>query len=153
MFICEAGLKSDIPNGLFLKNQKKLLMRNFSQQQQIIQQSYPFLFWKSRRLQDYKEFENCWHAIWQEFNISFTNKAHILKSHVPQVIEITGRGLHYQSDEVMEAKKLFSSIVCRDCKSTIFFVLGYFVMNQNTFCFEVMYAVKLQYYCFLPDEV
>ena len=61
------------------------------------------MFWKSRRLQDYKEFENCWYAIWQEFNISFTNKAHIIKSHVPQVIEITGRGLHYQSDEVMEA--------------------------------------------------
>ena len=25
-------------------------------------------------------------GIWQEFNISFTNKAHIIKSHVPQVI-------------------------------------------------------------------
>ena len=27
----------------------------------------------------------------------------ISSSHVPQAIEITGRGLHYQSDEVMEA--------------------------------------------------
>ena len=51
------------------------------------------------------------------------------------------------------SKKIFSSIVCCDCKSTIFLMLGYFVMNQNTFCFEVMYAVKLQDYCFLPDVV
>ena len=42
-------------------------------------------------------------AIWQEFNINFTNKAHIIISHVSQVIERTGRGLYYQSEEVVEA--------------------------------------------------
>ena len=45
----------------------------------------------------------------------------------------------------------FLSIVCSDCKSTIFLMLGHFVMIQNTFCFEVMNAVILQDYCFLPD--
>ena len=37
------------------------------------------------------------------------------------------------------------------CKSTIFFMLGHFVMNQNKFVFEVMNAVILQDYCFLPN--
>ena len=32
-----------------------------------------------------------------EFDIAFTNKAHIIISHVPQVIARTGRGLFYQS--------------------------------------------------------
>ena len=39
-------------------------------------------------------------------------------------------------------------IVCSDCKSTI---LVHFMMNKNTFCFEVMNTVILQDYCFLPD--
>ena len=42
-------------------------------------------------------------------------------------------------------------IVCSDCKSTIFFMWGRFVMNQNTFSFEVMNTLILQDYCFLPD--
>ena len=45
----------------------------------------------------------------------------------------------------------FLSIVCSDCKSTIFFMWGRFVMNQNTFSFEVMNTLILQDYCFLPD--
>ena len=35
--------------------------------------------------------------------LSFTNKAHILISRVPQVIQRTGKGLIYQSEEVVEA--------------------------------------------------
>ena len=43
------------------------------------------------------DFENCWFDIFIEFDIAFTNKAHIIISHVPQVIARTGRGLFYQS--------------------------------------------------------
>ena len=57
--------------------------------------------------ENYKEcinkFENCWNDIWCDFDINFTNKAHIIISHVPQVIERTGRGLFNQSEEVVEA--------------------------------------------------
>ena len=56
---------------------------------------------------NYKEvinkFENCWYDLKLEFEINFTNKAHIVISHVPQVIERTGRGLFNQSEEVVEA--------------------------------------------------
>ena len=45
----------------------------------------------------------------------------------------------------------FSSIVCHDCKSAINLMLGHFVMHPNKFCFEVMNAVILQDFCFLPD--
>ena len=38
-----------------------------------------------------------------EFDINFSNKAHIIISHVPQVIERNGRGLFNQSEEVVEA--------------------------------------------------
>ena len=48
------------------------------------------------------DFENCWFDIFIEFDIAFTNKAHIIISHVPQVIARTGRGLFYQSEEVVE---------------------------------------------------
>ena len=49
------------------------------------------------------KFENCWYDLKIEFEINFTNKAHIIISHVPQVIERTGRGLFNQSEEVVEA--------------------------------------------------
>ena len=49
------------------------------------------------------EFEKSWYEIWYLFDIHFTNKAHIIISHAPQVIERTGRGLYYQSEEVVEA--------------------------------------------------
>ena len=39
----------------------------------------------------------------KEFDIAFTNKAHIIITHVPQVIARTGKGLFYQSEEVVEA--------------------------------------------------
>ena len=48
------------------------------------------------------KFENCWYEIWNEFDINFTNKAHNIITHVPQVIERTGRGLFNQSEEVVE---------------------------------------------------
>ena len=35
----------------------------------------------------------------------------------------------------------FLSIVCSDCKNTVFFMLGHFVMHQNKFSFEVLYAM------------
>ena len=38
-----------------------------------------------------------------KFDIAFTNKAHIIITHVPQVIARTGKGLFYQSEEVVEA--------------------------------------------------
>ena len=38
-----------------------------------------------------------------EFDIAFTNKAHVIITHVPQVIARTGKGLFYQSEEVVEA--------------------------------------------------
>ena len=49
------------------------------------------------------KFENCWYDLKIEFEINFTNKAHIIITHVPQVIERTGRGLFNQSEEVVEA--------------------------------------------------
>ena len=38
------------------------------------------------------DFENAWFEIFMEFDLHFTNKAHILISHVPQVIKRTGKG-------------------------------------------------------------
>ena len=38
-----------------------------------------------------------------QFDIAFTNKAHVIITHVPQVIARTGKGLFYQSEEVVEA--------------------------------------------------
>ena len=35
------------------------------------------------------------------------------------------------------SKRFFWSNVCSDCKSTVFFMLGYFVMHQNQFSLEV----------------
>ena len=49
------------------------------------------------------DFENAWLENYREFDMNFTNKAHILISHVPQVIQRTGKGLFYQSEEVVEA--------------------------------------------------
>ena len=49
------------------------------------------------------DFENAWLENYREFYMNFTNKAHILISHVPQVIQRTGKGQFYQSDEVVEA--------------------------------------------------
>ena len=48
------------------------------------------------------EIENKWHDILLDFGIHLTNKAHIIITHVPQVIERTGRGLFFQSEEVVE---------------------------------------------------
>ena len=44
-----------------------------------------------------------WLENYKEFDMNFTHKAHILISHVPQVIQRTGKGLFYQSEEVVEA--------------------------------------------------
>ena len=52
------------------------------------------------------DFENCWFDMFIEFDIAFTNKAHIIISHVPQVIARTGRRLFFQSEEVVEATHL-----------------------------------------------
>ena len=37
-----------------------------------------------------------------EFDVNFSTKAHILIEHVPQVIQRTGKGLFFQSEEVVE---------------------------------------------------
>ena len=37
------------------------------------------------------------------FDIGYTNKAHVLIDHLPQVIEKTGRGLFWESEQVVEA--------------------------------------------------
>ena len=37
------------------------------------------------------------------FDIAYTNKAHVLIDHLPQVIEKTGRGLFWESEQVVEA--------------------------------------------------
>ena len=49
------------------------------------------------------DFENAWLENYSEFDTNFTKKAHILISHVPQVIQRTGKGLFCQSEEVVEA--------------------------------------------------
>ena len=49
------------------------------------------------------DFENVWLENYQEFDMNFTNKAQILISHVPQVIQRRGKWLFYQSEEVVEA--------------------------------------------------
>ena len=36
-------------------------------------------------------------------SLTFTNKAHIIITHVPQVLQRTGSGLFFQSEEVVEA--------------------------------------------------
>ena len=35
----------------------------------------------------------------------------------------------------------FLGIVCSDCKNSVFFMLGHFVMHQNELSFEVVYAM------------
>ena len=56
---------------------------------------------------NYKEqinaFEQCSFDIYMEFDVNFSTKAHILIEHVPQVIQRTGKGLFFQSEEVVEA--------------------------------------------------
>ena len=56
---------------------------------------------------NYKEqinaFEKCSFDIYMEFDVNFSTKAHILIEHVPQVIQRTGKGLFFQSEEVVEA--------------------------------------------------
>ena len=56
---------------------------------------------------NYKEqinaFEKCSFDTYMDFDINFSTKAHILIEHVPQVIQMTGKGLFFQSEEVVEA--------------------------------------------------
>ena len=43
---------------------------------------------------------------------------------------------------IVRSKQIFYlSIVCSDCKNTIFCMLGHFVMHQNKFSFQVLYEV------------
>ena len=49
------------------------------------------------------KFENCWFEMYIEFDIPYINKAHIIITHVPQVLQRTGSGLFFQSEEVLEA--------------------------------------------------
>ena len=62
---------------------------------------------KIRQCENYQtlidEFENAWLENYREFDMNLTNKVHVLISHVPQVIQRTGKGLFYQSEEVVEA--------------------------------------------------
>ena len=53
-------------------------------------------------------------------------------------------------NELSDASKqiFFSSIVCSNCKSTIFFILW---CIKTHFVLKFMNAVILQDYCFLPD--
>ena len=48
-------------------------------------------------------FEKWSFEIYMDFDVNFSTKAHILITHVPQVIERTGKGLFFQSEEVVEA--------------------------------------------------
>ena len=56
---------------------------------------------------DYREeintFEKCWFEIQLDFNVNFRTKAHILITHVTHVIEMTGKGVFLQLEEVVEA--------------------------------------------------
>ena len=49
------------------------------------------------------KFENGWFEMYIEFDIPYINKAHIIITHVPQVLQRTGSGLFFQSEEVLEA--------------------------------------------------
>ena len=49
------------------------------------------------------KFENGWFEMYIEFDIPYINKAHIIITHVPQVLQRTGSGLFFQSEEVVEA--------------------------------------------------
>ena len=48
-------------------------------------------------------FEKWSFEIYMDFDVNFRTKAHILITHVPQVIERTGKGLFFPSEEVVEA--------------------------------------------------
>ena len=48
-------------------------------------------------------FEKCWYEIYIEFDISFSNKCHVLIEHVPQAIQRTVKSLYHSSEQVVEA--------------------------------------------------
>ena len=54
-------------------------------------------------------FEKCSFDIYMDFDINFSTKAHIPIEHVPQVIQRTGKGLFFQSEEVVEATHSLTS--------------------------------------------
>ena len=48
-------------------------------------------------------FEKAWYEIYIEFDISFSNKCHVIIEHIPQVIQRTGKSLYLSSEQVVEA--------------------------------------------------
>ena len=67
-------------------------------------------------------FENTWNTIYIDFGIWFTNKAHVIISHIPQAIERTGRSLYLSSEQVVEAThaqfdKFWRNFKVRDLES------------------------------------
>ena len=47
-------------------------------------------------------FEKAWYEIYIEFDISFSNKCHVIIEHIPQVIERAGKSLYLSSEQVVE---------------------------------------------------
>ena len=50
-----------------------------------------------------KEFEEKWLDIYEDFDIYFTYKCHVIIDHIPQAIEKNGKGLFFTSEQVVEA--------------------------------------------------
>ncbi len=55
-------------------------------------------------LENWKEsidmFEEAWYDLYIAFDISFTNKCHVIIDHIPQVITRTGKSLYLSSEQV-----------------------------------------------------
>ena len=74
--------------------------------QQILQEKIPSCLVK-KVAENYRElikdFEEKWMEIYMEHKVFFTNKCHVIIEHIPQVIERTGKGLFFSSEQVVEA--------------------------------------------------
>ena len=53
--------------------------------------------------QDIINFENKWMVLYQQFQLPFSNKCHVIIEHVPQAIERSGASLYLTSEQVVEA--------------------------------------------------
>ena len=95
-------------------------MKNLDHLQLLVEQKFfPFID-SLRALKDIKEacfkpilkpnwreaidrFGQAWHDLYIHFEIWYSNKVHIILEHIPQVIERTGKSLHFSSEQVVEA--------------------------------------------------
>ena len=53
--------------------------------------------------QDIINFENKWMVLYQQFQLPFSNKCHVIIEHVPQAIERSVASLYLTSEQVIEA--------------------------------------------------